>query len=438
MFFAFILSSCEFSQSDDFRDPSIISGRTVTLTESGSRRATAYELSNKLLFDEKYIFAAYVDYEDGEQIVTLAKINRRTFDIEKEVTIGDARDDHGGAAILQDLHGNIHAFYGAHNTPLIYKYNSDGSMLDRWSDEITLGSGLTYPSAVTFSNGDILVVARLGFNVLQDDPWSYKIYRISNGKQIFQTQLLVSRRHDEDFVNRYIHYFTQMVVGVDDTVHMATILHERSSDDPVKPDNGLGYGIGYFYSNDYGESWFDINDDPLSLPGEVEAYGLLEGVKDAKRATSDYRSVSIEIDPTANTPVIAYLKYHFDEHKWTTWIAKKNGSGWSKKKVAEGIYKLSLYISKKGIYYLLGERLSDEHLSVEDGWSNSETRISILRSTDGGESFSEQILPSSASGPHWFPSLPKRISPFDTTLPVGMYMSGSINGQTTVVVTEFE
>ena len=413
---------------------------SLILSETASSRATAYELSNKFLFDENYIYVTYLDFIDGQHQVILAKIDRKDFKLVKKVNIGDGRDNHGGASMLIDSEGNFHIFYGAHNTKLKYRYNTDGAELKEFSEEIEFTSNcITYPSAVISADDEITVVARFGCNVMQNDPWSYVLYRLKNGESLSEQEILVSRRHDEDFVDRYIHYFAQLVIDRYEQIHLAWILHERSSNDPTVPSNGLGYGIGYLSTGSDG-AWFDAYGTSVKLPGHVNDYALLEGEKNASIIVEDYRSVSMAIDPTTNNPVIAFVKYHLAEKKWTTWIAERVNGRWEKSFVTETLYKMALYISNDGERYILGEKLIDPSFSVEEGWSNSGTSIVLLKSHDFDNGFVQELLSPEMEGPHWYPSLPKQSS-FSNgymTFPVGLYMTGNKDGSAKVTLRNFQ
>ena len=156
----------------------------------------------------------------------------------------------------------------------------------------------------------------------------------------------------------------------------------------------------------------------------------MEGEKDVGEVIDDYRSVSIDIDPTTQKAVIAFVKYNFQNKVWTTWMARKKTSGWKVSKITEGLYKISLHVSGDGTIYIMGEKLSDPALTVEKGWSNPDTRMVVMVSVDDGLTFNEILLSKAIEGLHWFPSLPKTVAPSQITAPFYMYMTGNNDSST--------
>ena len=410
----------------------------ILLSNSGSSRATAYELSNKILSNDKYIYTTYLDYENENHVIKFSKIQRENLVVVNTITIGKARDNHGGGSIVRDSKNNFHIFYGSHITAMKYRYNTDGEKLENWSEEITFGNGLTYPSAVISSKDEILLVARLGYKVYQQNPWSYVLYSIKDKKITYKGELIQSRRHDDDFVNRYIHYFTQMVIDKNDKIHLAFLLYERSKNNPPTTNHSLGYGIGYLSSNDLGDSWTDSSGQTVELPAKIDYMNLLEGVKESDLATNYYRSLSITIESKTDNPIVGYTEYHLKKQKWSTWLNKQIDGEWTKSIIAEGLYKISLYSALNDTLYILGEKLLDPNAGIEEGWSNPNTKM-VLLSSKNNSKFIEDILSNSSLGPHWYPSLLKPSSSVgNLTAPYGLYMSNNQDGLSNVTLTKLD
>lgn len=426
IFLCFSLSSCT-----NIKSKSEI--ETVVVSKSGSSRATAYELSNKLIPTRDGLIASYLNYDGASDthVVVIVKMDESFKEI-KRIELGDGGDNHGGATIVIDSFGDVHAFYGAHNNGLKYRYSMDNGELNTWSDEIEIEGGFTYPSAVITPEDNIFVIVRDGYNVLQENPWSYDLLTFNKGKYLNRNKILVSRKHDEDFVNRYIHYFAQLGYS-NGRLSLAYLLHERSTDDPVIPANGLGYGIGLIHSDDAGLSWHNWNSEGVSVPASTADISLLDGELDAKLVQNDFRSLSFIYDN--DMAVLLAGKYSIDEKKWSTTLFGLNDDSPLEKVVElnEPIYKSSLTSCGEG-YVVVSEYLPSNGLSVEEGWANTETEISISHVFDGGEYFISKPaeLKFVDGQPHWYPSTVKQLS--NNYFIYFMFMVGARDGEVSVIL----
>lgn len=409
---------------------------SVVLSSHASSRATAYELSNKLIPVKGGVLASYLDYDSSNEkhIVNLVKLSN-DLQVIKRIQIGDGGDNHGGASIVVDSKGDVHVFYGAHNNSLKYRHSLDSGDLELWSEVYEVSGGLTYPSAVISPNDKIFVIVRDGYNVLQKDPWSYDLLTFLNGELLDRKKIINSRYHDEDFVNRYIHYFAQLGFA-NGRLYLAYLLHERSSLDPVIPSNGLGYGVGLVHSDDEGITWKNWSGHDFITPVSSGDLSLLEGNLVTTSVDYDYRSLSLLVDN--GEPVVLAGKYSFLNSKWSTNIIRLiDGYGVkSKIQIDESLYKSTITMCNENLY-IIGEMLSNPQSSVENGWSNSETRISVFKVGNAAYSLVANVTPKvDVLMPNWYPATVKYA--FDYGHAYFMYMIGNVDSESYVVINKFQ
>jgi hypothetical protein len=409
--------------------------KTLNVTDMGSSRANAYEMYNRFIYGPGAIYFSYLDSESENQKVKIASISdSKELTINYSASIGTSKDNHGGATIVIDSKNRVHVFYGAHNSPLKYRRINDLSNSENWSKEKSLGNGITYPSAVINSKDEIFLIYRYGFNIYQENPWEYRLMKIGKEEILFDKTILISRSHENDFVDRYINYFAQLSIDSNDNLHLAYILHERSSDDPVIPKNGIGYGIGYLTSSDEGDSWKDYKGEIFNSGISVSKPNLIRGQKEIIDINYDFRSVSLSVNPQTNSPSIGYTFYDINKKNWKTHIIKEEFSGWKDRFVADDLYKIS-YMNHGEGEYLIGEKLYDLNSSVEQGWSNNNTTI-VLRRIENNGSY-ENIFESDNTGePAWYPSFPKDYNTKNKPK-IASYMIGNIEGSSKVKVIRF-
>ena len=160
----FVLISCS---KDDALNLPINNGIEIKeITISGSSRANAYELYNRFIFSQDTIYFSFLDFENNNQIVKITPVSFSQQDkIDAPTTIGTSIDNHGAATLVLDSKSRIHAFYGAHNSPLKYRHSEKESNYRIWSKEKILGNGITYPSAVVNSKNEIFLSFHIIMNI---------------------------------------------------------------------------------------------------------------------------------------------------------------------------------------------------------------------------------------------------------------------------------
>lgn len=402
---------------------------SLQLSDIGSARATAYSPSNKIIETDQFVFVTYLENVNGVETIRLAKIATDTHEVITIQTIGEANDDHGGATILMDDSNNFHLFYGSHSESLKYLYNTDGFNISQWSDPINITSAVNYPSAIMLPNQDILLlIRRITGSVNSNNIWEYELVTISHGSVTNSQTLMLGNTFGDDVHSRYINYIAHLCISSDERLHIAFMVHESPSDDPHILEDGIGYGISYIYSDNYGSSWYDLEGNQLSLPARPVDIPFIEGGKKASELTHNFRDISLTIDPRTNHPYITYTLFDFVNTNWKTWMVEVKSGPLEKKFISDYAVQTSVFMDDNGIIYIQSEEISDATILPIPSWGHESSRIKILRSTDGGNSFSEiQTLSSSAaSGPDWLAQFPKYYSAtMPTPKPYFLYSNGN-------------
>jgi hypothetical protein len=377
------------------------------------------------------LFVTYVEFEENEHSVVVSRIDAKTGTVTSTAKIGTGGSNHAGACLVIDGSGRLHAFYGAHGTPLKYRYTLAPGDISGWSSEQLIGEQLTYPSAVVLPSDEILVTARQGnssINILAA-PASLVFMRFQNGVFLETQTLFVSNQQDEQFHDRYADYQPQLSVGRDGRVYVAFHIHERPKGNPLGDDSGFGYAISYLYSDDGGRVWKDDVGRAVSLPATLPSLHLLAGARNVSDAKAYYAGTSPAINPITQEYFVLYEKYQLAEGRWETWLNRRGPTGWTESLVGRDLFHSSMMFTRDGTIYVISEKGTNVMFQPPQASWYLPKRIVLFKSDDLGRSFTTREVSGYPEGgdTFWLPSLEKAITVSGLTAPLFSLYTGAAN-----------
>jgi hypothetical protein len=102
----------------------------------------------------------YVTYLEVGFRVRVMSLDHATGQWDGPVTVGQADDNHGGAALAVTPDGVLHLCFGPHGSPMRYVHSLAPGDIHHWSEPETLGVRATYPSLVAAPDGTLYLVYR--------------------------------------------------------------------------------------------------------------------------------------------------------------------------------------------------------------------------------------------------------------------------------------
>ena len=133
------------------------------LSESGSDRATGYNMSSKLIRRDDTLFVSWLDApsELGQPAKAMLGVcDRQSGEMRSRIQLGEGIDNHCGAALALDQNGRLHTIVGAHSGDFLYRWSDTPADAESWSASTPLGPSDTYPSLVVDAEGTLHLAHR--------------------------------------------------------------------------------------------------------------------------------------------------------------------------------------------------------------------------------------------------------------------------------------
>jgi hypothetical protein len=405
-----------------------------SLSEIGSDRATAYNMSTKIIKHNDNVYFTYLAKIAGVFSVRLVKYSSVYNQVLADIEIGTGRDNHVGATLVLDRkRERILTFYGAHGDELKYR-EIDLNNFSVIENELIIDGPLTYPSAAIDSTGQVYLLARKGGYIYSETPWSLELYTISTTGEVNNTTLFISNEQDEELSSRYVNYFQQIEVSNGDTLHVSFLIHERPKGLPQVVGGGLGYSINYMHSLDSGKSWGNVFGQSVAIPSTIFSSTIVDGIRNHAEANKHFQSLGMAYSSNEEKVYLTTVVYDFESSTWDLVLFKSNSNGWEKNLIGKGFYSPTISIGPDGSVFIVTESgLTNEH--VIEAWSSKAKDIQVLKSYDYGSTFSISSVIGSKEDIDWLASFEKSNSSDLSEYPLFfMYTIG--NGESTEVVVE--
>ena len=232
-----------------------------SLSSRGSDRATAYNMSNKVVRLGQDLYVTWLEAPQAPGAPTRALLGR--FDLQREalvdtLVLGPGIDNHCGAALALDGEGRLHAIVGAHHGSFLYRWSSRPEDAGSWTEPEQLGPRDTYPSLAIDGEGTLHLAHRE-----QGERWQlwYRRRRAGGGWEPPRA-LAVSPTPG------YNHFMQRLTVGPTGALHLTFQFHYAESGRAIDCE---GRAAVYLCSPDGGDTWYNEgtrrDDLPLTVDG---------------------------------------------------------------------------------------------------------------------------------------------------------------------------
>lgn len=370
------------------------------LSETGSGRATAYIESSKIVTFHGKTHVAWLDTPpEGFRI----KIRTRDHDTgawSEAVTVGEAVDNHGGPALTIDREGYLHIVYFSHHHPFRYHRSVRPNDASEWGTMEQFGTDLTYPTLLCAADGTLILSARRSY---EKEPWELELWRKPpGGVWTRQGPILKSQR-----VN-YSQYAASMMWGAD---HKKLFLSFRIYEQPSYDTPPVSYtAVGFMMSPDEGRTWCKLNGTKLVLPATGDTVDIIFRSESAHGRVVE--SGAMALGP-GDVPHIGYSVRL--EHSSESYLATPQpGGGWHHLHLnpflPHGWRNCAMIFSGGIVFNGEGQPIIvTPVVNLSDGqqfWGHKSTELVRLDSTDGGRTFTGQLVDEpDPSQPRWMPNL---------------------------------
>ena len=228
------------------------------LSAHGSDRATAYNMSNKIVRRDGQLFAAWLDAPLGPaqpSRVQLGVCDARGL-LQTSFQLGSGIDNHCGPALALDASGRMHAIIGAHAGDFHYRYADDPAAPQGWSEPETLGPADTYPALAVSANGTLHLAHRE-----KGERWQLWYRRKKLGCAWDAPRVMAVSP-----TPGYNHFMQSLSLGPEGSIHLLFQFHYAESGRAI---DCKGRAIVHLQSDDNGQSWFNegrrCDDLPLTI-----------------------------------------------------------------------------------------------------------------------------------------------------------------------------
>ncbi|MDR1283360.1 MAG: BNR repeat-containing protein [Opitutaceae bacterium] len=233
----------------------------LLLSREGSDRATAYNISNRIVRCGARLFTGWLDAPatpGGQTRARLGVHDAITGALLRTDLLGEAEDNHCSPTLALDPDGRLHAIIGSHGHAFHYRYALDPADPDatRWSPPEPLGPSDTYPSLIADATGTLHLLSRAC-----GERWSLLYRRKRPGAPWEPARALAVSP-----VAGYNNFMATISTGPDGrTLHVLLQFHHGTPESGAAADC-RGRLAAYLYSGDSGKTWLDDRGAPCGLP----------------------------------------------------------------------------------------------------------------------------------------------------------------------------
>ena len=364
----------------------------LLLSTAGSDRATAYSLSNRLVRLGGKIFASWLDaalHPGGKTRIQLAVVDQSSSQLDQVMLLGEASDNHCGAALALDQHHCLHAILGAHGEDFLHRYSTDPQDATQWSHPLRVGGLNTYPTLIADHQGTLhLAYRECG------DRWTLKYRRKKTGAPWEDAQTMAISPTEG-----YNHFMQSLSVGPDGALHLFFQFHYAENGSNADCETRMAV---YLRSHDGGTSW--INEDaPSPLPITIDSARPFISYPGGK-----WRIANHVTDSEGRPWIFVSLPDHPSGG-----VFRRSAKSWERIDPGEEFSRLnfqgpmgrevSLSRSSDGVIHLVAATRPDEQPSA---WFDPAHELFHLRMSESGEPLSlRRLTRPDPTGAQWLPAL---------------------------------
>lgn len=368
------------------------------LSEQGCGRATGYAETNKIVSKGDKIHVSWLDSTPEGFRVRVRTFDRKTNQWSPAYTVGEAYDNHGGPALAIDSQGFLHIIYYPHHHAMRYRRSANPNDASAWTEEVSFGEKLTYPTLLCGPNDVLYFTGRRSF---ADAFWQVELWtKAPSGGWTGGHPILTGRYPG------YTHFQESLYWGNDNTIHLCCRIHEKT-------DQG-SYGriqtVGYLQSRDLGKTWQTFAGVPVETPVDAENIDIIEqGGLDAGKVL---RAGAMAVDDRG----IPHLVYSIESNNYTqSFLARPDAQGgWEKILLNQYLPKSrqdwsmlmpgGVSFNQKGQMFVVFQLAQWQE--GESSWGHPSCEIGLLTARRPYERFSFELLSEeNREIPNWLPSI---------------------------------
>ncbi len=230
------------------------------LSELGSDRATAYNMSRKIVRRGGRLYVTWLECPPtvgAPARIILAVCDSVTGAVDQAFPLGEGIDNHCGAALALDRTGRLHVVIGAHHGPFLYRVADQPDDPGSWSAPEALGPADTYPSLAADASGTLHLAHRE-----RGERWQLW-YRRKRPGQPWEAPRALAISPEPG----YNHYMQSLSVGPDGVLRLTFQFHYAASG---RAEDCTGRAAVYLCSPDGGQTWYNEEERCHDLPLTLE------------------------------------------------------------------------------------------------------------------------------------------------------------------------
>ena len=364
----------------------------ICLSNEGSDRATAYNISSKLIRKDQYLFAGWLDAPsetDGPVRIQFGVCDADSGEVLRTFVLGEGTDNHCGPALVLDADQRLHAMIGAHHGHFLYRWSDTPEIPESWSLPEPMGPAHSYPALAIDSAGTLHVAYRE-----KADRWKLQYTRRRKAEPWEPpTDIAISPTAG------YNHFMHGLTVGPTGNLHLTFQLHYS---DTGKALDGKGRAAGYVHSTDGGDSWLH-EDVATELPLTTDT------LRPFVACPAGSPDASIRISPhTIDSQDRPWL-YCATEDRGLLWL--RNASGWTSTDLSVAAPNLDLSIAKSSAMSCDAEDnihliIATDPAAKVPGWYDPSLELfHLVFDTDGALKAQRQVTETVLDRARWLPAI---------------------------------
>ena len=369
------------------------------LSDMGSGRATAYLESPKIMTFEGRTHLTWLDTPEEGFRVRIRTLDRAEGRLSATWTIGEAENNHGGPALTVDKHGYLHVLYYSHHHPLRYRHSVRPNDTSEWTEYETFGINLTYPALVCARDGTLILTARRSHD---NRPWELELWTKPPGEPWERQVAILQSRF-----TGYAQFAASLAWGPDhQTLYLSTRIYELPEGDGTPPLTT----VGALKSLDNGRTWTQIDGAAVKLPADADSIDVVASGRGREGRILNAGSLAVSGEGVLFLPYSVRI-----QDSSQAYLATPAGDGlWRHLHLnpfLPGPFRdWDLFMHGGIAFGQSGQPMIVATVmqvgAEEIDWGHPSTEIVRFMSTDGGSSFTGDILDKpDTHSPRWMPNI---------------------------------
>lgn len=365
----------------------------VQLSNQGSDRATAYNISNKIIRRGNELFVGWLDApsdKDGVAQIQLGVCDAQTGKLNQTITLGEGRDNHCGPALLLDHNNRLHVLVGAHHGDFLHRWSDTPSDPDSWSAPVPNGPKHSYPAFCIDKHGTLHLAYRESGN-----RWQLHYTQKKEGAEWAPPTIIA-----ESLTPGYNHFMHGLSLGPTGTLHLTFQFHYTESGTAR---DCKGKAAVHITSDDGGQTWINEGQKcklPLTTENAIPFASCFENPEHSLRICPHV------VDANNHPWVFASMP---DTESGVIW--RKTDPGWQRIDLGEVLPQINLsqgkstafsYDADHNVHLLVGTRVDNKPSAWYDP---AHELFHIIFDSNGKPTNLTQLTDTDPNHARWLPAI---------------------------------